>query len=209
MRNTVEVALEVSIHHPTISLVEQSLDSLDRLSSVALRPKPIALLGKLPLKDGSNTYSSAVCTTRSRTTGTPSGRLSPVPAWYPDPFDRLGHVAFFRNCRLRPPMISLRWASKASQLSPSTGTRPCRSPLAASSRFSASDLIYQTMPFASAIPLRGCSMRSSYALDQRELSPSTPCAPLQIAQTLAFRASRGARPTNQAATDEDRLRPSL
>jgi len=51
VRNRIEVLLEVRIDDPDVSGLQQAFDLLQGIKGAMLRSKPVALSGKLPLKD--------------------------------------------------------------------------------------------------------------------------------------------------------------
>ncbi len=50
-RDGVEVALQIRIDHPTVALLEQRIDTAQRLLAAPLRTKPVALRREVPLKN--------------------------------------------------------------------------------------------------------------------------------------------------------------
>ena len=52
MRNGVEVALEVGVHHPGVSALQQAIHPSQRVFAAPSGPKPVTVFGKFALEDG-------------------------------------------------------------------------------------------------------------------------------------------------------------
>ena len=78
----VEVALQIRVHHVRCSRLFSSSHRRveERILAAASGTKAVAMLGEVPLERSvPGRCASAVCTTRSRTVGIPSGRCSSRP----------------------------------------------------------------------------------------------------------------------------------
>src|SRR5215213_5678219 len=134
---------------------------------------------------GSNTYKSAVCTTRSRTAGIPKGRFSFLPSLVIHTrFTGKGWYLSSLSCRCSAAVIWLKLLSRVLQLTPSTPAQPSRliTAHAASCRwFISQTLSIKLCHFPPVIPLsRVANMRSV----QTALLPSESLlAPARFAPT--------------------------
>ena len=79
VRDRVEVAFQVRVDYPRVPCFQQLFDPCAALLAPSSRSEPIAMFRKLSLEDRFQHVRSAVCTTRSRTVGIPSGRFSLLP----------------------------------------------------------------------------------------------------------------------------------
>ena len=79
VRDGVEIALQVGVHHMGVALLQQPVDFPQRILATTSRTEAVAARPELASKIGSIAILSAVCTIRSLTVGIPSGRVRPSP----------------------------------------------------------------------------------------------------------------------------------
>src|SRR5277367_6778256 len=79
VRDRVEVALQIGVHHEAVARFDQPVDLPQRILAAAPRPEAEAPCMEMRLQDGSSTNLTAVWAMRSLTVGIPNGRTPPSP----------------------------------------------------------------------------------------------------------------------------------
>src|SRR5437867_3883167 len=108
MRNGIEVALEVGIHTPDLTLVQELLHAIHCLPTAPAGPKPVAVLGEIALKDRFEYVPHSRLDGPVAHRGNSQRSLLVRPRFlYPDATRRLAAVAFSAQFFAQPRQLAL------------------------------------------------------------------------------------------------------